>query len=198
METIFTLQKAETKDHKYSSPALSMTTAISGLLTFGSTICLMVILLTALSGGDVREELFAAAVAAALLSGSVFVISWLMFKKAKRVFLKKRKEMYRSARKLTGKVIGVTKHIRHVKYMRDTFDEILWSFKIEYKDGNEVKTVTSDKYLNDISKVLKSDRVSVFVLEDNTLVFKNYCLRNNESDPYIKLETEVTEQDAEI
>ena len=75
METIFTLQKAETKDHKYSSPALSMTTAISGLLTFGSTICLMVILLTALSGGDVREELFAAAVAAALLSGSVFVIS---------------------------------------------------------------------------------------------------------------------------
>ena len=198
MGTSYKLQRAETKDHGFSSPALSMAAAIGGLLAFGGLICLGMVFPAILSGGSVKGEFFAAGVGVTVLGGSLFVISQMMFRKAKREFLKKRKEMYKSGKRFSGRVVGVNKHVRHVKYMKDTFDETLWSFKIEYNDGGEIRTVTSDKYLNDISQVLKSDKVTVVILGDGTAVFKNYCLRNNENDPCIKLETEETEQDAEI
>ncbi len=198
MENSFTLQKAERTDTKYKNPALTMTAAIAGLGCFGGIICLCTILLSALSGGNVSGGIFAAAAAVTLVCGAVFAAASIMFQKRKKEYLKKRRELSKSAVRVQGKVVGVTKYVRHVKYMKDTFDEILWCFKIKYKDGDNYKTVQSDKYLNDISKVLKSDKVEVLILEDKTLAFKNFKLRKDDNEPFVKLETEIIEQEAEL
>ena len=198
MENDFKLQKAESKDSKYKSPALSLFSAVSGLFAFGGMICLCAVLLTQMSGGNVNANFFLASFVITILGSVMFTVSSFLYKKGKSVYLSQRKEMIKSAKKFEGRIIGVTKFIKHVKYMKDTFDEIVWRFKIEYNDDGEVKTVFSDKYLNDISNVLKSDKVNILALEDNTLVFKNYQLRHNENEPYIKLETEEIEQETEL
>ena len=198
MEKSFILQKAETNDIKFSNPVLSMTAALSGLGAFGGIICLCMVLMSALSGGNVSSKFFCAATVITIICGMIFVAVSFTFQKQKKMYLKKRKELSKNAVRVQGKVVGVTKYVRHVKYMKETFDEVLWCYKIKYKDGDKYKTVQSDKYLNDISKVLKSDKVDVLILEDKTLVFKNYQLRKDETEPYVKFETEEIEQEAEL
>ncbi len=198
MKTEFTLKKAESKDSKYSSPMITMLSAVAGMLAFGGMICLCAVLLTRMSGGDVNAKFFTASFAVTIVGSVMFMLLSFLYRMGKKEYFKQRKEMYASARRLTGKVTGVTKYVRHVKYMKETFDETLWRFKITYEYGGEEKTAMSDKYLNDISKVLKSDKVSVLILSDGTTAFRNYQLRSTEEDPCIQLETEVIEQDAEV
>jgi len=194
----YILQKAQTKDAEFRSPALNMLTALGGLGVFAGIICIFVILLSALSGGKSNIQSFIAAVGITLISACVFIVSYYIFNRKKKAYLKKKKRMLANAKRFDGQITGIVKNIRHVKYMHETFDEITWCFKIEYNDEEGTKTVNSELYLNDITRVLKNDRVSVLVLSDGTTVFKNFHLRKDDQESYIKLPLEDIEKGDEI
>ena len=47
-----------------------------------------------------------------------------------------KKALRKNAVKIEGRIVGIEKRIRHVSYMNDVFDEILWNFQVEYKNEN--------------------------------------------------------------
>ena len=76
--------------------------------------------------------------------------------------------------------------------MKEVFDETIWNFIIKYKDeNNEIITVKSEKFLNDISEVLASKNVTVYALEDGTFEFGKYKLRENKDDDFVKLKIKI-------
>ena len=85
MEKSFILQKAETNDIKFSNPVLSMTAALSGLGAFGGIICLCMVLMSALSGGNVSSNFFCAATVITIICGMIFVAVSLTFQKQKKM-----------------------------------------------------------------------------------------------------------------
>jgi len=179
----FTLQKAQSKDAGFKSPVLNMLTSLGGLGVFGGIICICVVFLSALSQGKANGQAFLVSVGITIISACIFIISYSAFRKKKKEYIKKKKSMIANAACYNGKVTGIVKQIRHVKYMKENFDEITWCFNITYTDNEGVKNVYGDLYMNDITKVLKDDHVTVLVLNDGSLAFKNFHLRKDDSEP---------------
>ncbi len=190
----YVLQKAQSKDTDFKSPALNMLIALGGLGVFAGIICIFVILLSALSGGRSNDQAFIAAVGITIICAFVFTASYAAFNRKKKAYIKNKKSMLTNAKRFSGHIVGIVKNIRHVEYMHETFDEVTWSFKIEYTDDAGTKTINSDLYLNDITQVLKDDRVSVLVLSDGATAVKNFHLRNETSDPVIDMPVEEVER----
>ena len=197
----FELVRAEEKDSKYSNPKLRLMLAIGYLGIFGSIITVYMITMSALSREDHGFD--AAYTAAALVVLAVCIAAVIalnvMDKKAKKEFFKNEKTLRKNAKKYRGKIVGAEKNIRHVTYMKEVFDEIIWNFIIKYKDeNNEIVTVKSEKFLNDISEVLASRNVAVYALEDGTFEFGGYKLRENPDDDFVKLKVKVHEEDSKV
>lgn len=197
----FELVRAEEKDAKYSNPKLRLMLTIGYLGIFGSIITVYMIVMSALSredhGFDVTYTA-AAIIVFAVCTAAVAVLN-IFDKKAKKEFLKNERNLRKNAKKYRGKIVGAEKNIRHVMYMKDVFDEIIWNFVIKYKNENdEIITVKSDKFLNDISEVLTSKNVIVYELEDGTFEFGGYKLRENPDDDFVKLKVKINEEDSKV
>lgn len=199
MEDSFVLQKAASDETKYTNNILSLIIALSGLGAFGSLICLCMTVISAFSRQKFDNiGLIAASFIGMLLCVLVFVVADEMYKQRKKAYLKAQKKLYKKAERIKGRVVGAVKYVRHVKYMRDTFDDIQWCFKIEYGFGDEKKIIESDRYLNDISQVLADDRVYVLMLDGEVIAFEGYKLRCDDREPYVQLNTEEIEQESEV
>jgi len=197
-ESKYTLKKATPKDADFKSPVLNMLITLSGLGIFGGIICICVILLSALSQAASDGRAFLVSVGITVISACIFIVSYSAFNKKKKEYIKKRKSMTANAQRFSGRVVGIVKNVRHVDYMKETYDEITWCFNIEYTDNAGTRTVKSDVYLNDITVVLRDDRVTVLVLQDGSFSFKNFHLRKNDSEPYKKFKIEEVETGDEI
>ncbi len=195
------LVRAEEKDVKYSNPKLRLMLAIGYLGIFGSIITVFMIFMSALSRENHKFDVtytIVAIVVMTLCIAAVIVLN-MLDKKAKKEFFKNEKMLRKNAKKYRGKIVGIEKNIRHVTYMKDVFDEIIWNFIIKYKnENNEIITVKSEKFLNDISEVLASKNVTVYALEDGTFEFGGYKLRENKDDDFIKLKVKINEEDAKV
>ena len=195
------LVRAEEKDVKYSNPKLRLMLAIGYLGIFGSIITVFMIFMSALSRENHKFDVtytIVAIVVMTLCIAAVIVLN-MLDKKAKKEFFKNEKMLRKNAKKYRGKIVGAEKNIRHVTYMKEVFDETIWNFIIKYKDeNNEIITVKSEKFLNDISEVLASKNVTVYALEDGTFEFGGYKLRENKDDDFIKLKVKINEEDAKV
>lgn len=196
------LIKAEGEDSKYSNPMLRLLLALGYLGIFGSIITVYMIIMSAMPRDDHNVEitLMAAALIAFAVCTAAVVFLNIIDKKARKEFFEKENTLRKNAKRFDGKIVGVEKHIRHVRYINEVFDEILWNFKIEYFDDekNELLTVSGEKFLNDISEVLSEDSVSVFVPEDGSVFFDDYRLKKDPDDEFLKLEVEVYEKDSKV
>lgn len=196
------LLKAEGEDSRYSNPMIRLLLTLGYLGIFGSIITIYMIVMSALSRDDHAVEVSFMAAALIALVGCIAAVVFLNIidKKAKKEFFEKEAELRNSAKKFDGRIVGVEKHVRHVKYVNDVFDEIIWNFKIEYFDDekNELLTVSGERFLNDISEALAEDSVSVFVSKDGSLYFDDYKLKKNPDDEFVKLSVEVFEKDARV
>ena len=197
----YQLLKAKEKDAKYSNPMLRLFLTLGYLGIFSALITVYMAAMTALSREDHKFEYSYAAVAAVIFLICIVMVVWLNYKdkKSRKAFLKHEKELRRNAVKYRGRIVGVEKYVRHVRYLNDVFDEVTWRFIIKYKnENNEIVTVKSDDYLNDISDVLADNKVVIYCLEDKTFEFKGYKLRESESDKPVKLKVNVLEDDVKV
>ena len=196
------LIRVEGEDARYSNPMLGLLLALGYLGIFGSIITVYMIVMSALSRDDHAVEInfMAAALIALAVCTAAVVFLNIIDKKSRKEFFEKENNLRKNAKKFDGKIVGAQKHIRHVKYLNDVFDEIIWNFKIEYFDDekNELLTVSGERFLNDISEVLADDSVSVFVMKDGSLRFDDYKLKKNPGDEFIKLEVETDEKDSKV
>ena len=197
----FELMRAEEKDAKYSNPKLRLLLAIGYLGIFGSIITVFMIFMSALSREDHGfDSMYTAAaiIVLAICTAAVIVLG-ILDKKAKKEFLKNEKNLRKNAKKYKGKIVGAEKNIRHVQYLKDVFDETIWNFIIKFKDENdEIVTVKSEKFLNDVSEVLASRNVTVYALQDGTYEFGGYKLRENTDDDFVKLKVKINEEDSKV
>ena len=197
----FKLIRAEEKDAKYSNPKLRLMLTIDYLGIFGSVITICMIVMSAFSRDNhsVDFKYISAAAVVLILCVAAAAALNVMDKKARKEFLKNEKNLRKNAKKYKGKIVGTEKNIRHVTYMKEVFDEIIWNFIIKYKDeNNEIITVKSEKFLNDISEVLASRNVTVYALEDGTFEFGGYKLRENSGDDFVKLKVKVHEKNSKV
>ena len=197
----FELVRAEEKDSKYSNPKLRLMLTIGYLGIFGSIITVFMIFMSALSreNYDFDVTYTAAAIVVMMVCAAAVVVLNIRDKKAKKEFLKNEKTLRKNAQKYRGKIVGAEKNIRHVTYMKEVFDEIIWNFIIKYKnENNEIITIKSEKFLNDISEVLTSKNVTVYALKDGTFEFGGYKLRENADDDFVKLKIKINEEDAKV
>ena len=197
----FELVRAEAKDAKYSNPSLRLFLALGYLGIFSSVIAVYMIIMSALSREDhgFNVQYTAVAIVVFIVCLTAVIVMNYLDKKARKEFFKKEKQLLKNAKKYKGKIVAAEKNIRHVKYVNEVFDEIIWNFVIKYKNENdEIITVKSEKFLNDISEVLKSRSVTVYVLEDGSNSFGGYHLREKADDEYIKLKIKVHEEEAKV
>lgn len=197
-----TLIRAGGDDANYSNKTFRLFLSLGYLGIFGSFICMFMMIMSAVSREnhllDVKP-MAAAIIALVVCIVAVIVVS-LLDKKSRNEFKTAEKKLLANAKSVDGRIVGVVKHIRHVSYAREVFDEITWNFKIEYFDeeNNKTCTVESDRYLNDISAVLADDSVKVYIKSDGTLAFDGYKLRESFDDEYISPEIEEDVQDMEV
>ncbi len=197
----FELVKADEKDCEYSNPLLRILSAVFGIVGFGSLIAIFMAVLSAFAGGAsaLSVKFFCSAGMAFALSAAAAAIAGYYDKKERRKFLKHKKALRKNAVKIEGRIVGIEKRIRHVSYMNDVFDEILWNFQVEYKnENNETLVVPSDRFLNDISEVLKNDKVTVYVMKDGKIGFGGYQLRKSAEDRPLKLKINVIETNSGV
>lgn len=197
----FELIRAEEKDSKYSNPKLRLILTIGYLGIFGSIITVFMIFMSALSreNHEFDVKYTAAGIVVMMVCTAAVVVLNIQDKKAKKEFFKNENILRKNAQKYRGKIVGAEKNIRHVTYMKEVFDETIWNFIIKYKDeNNEIITVKSEKFLNDISEVLASKNVTVYALEDGTFEFGKYKLRENKDDDFVKLKIKINEEDAKV
>jgi len=197
----YVLLTAKEKDAKYSNPMLRLFLALGYLGIFSGLITVYMAVMTALSREDHKFEYTYAAAAAVIFAVCIALVLWLNYKdkKARKAFFKHEKELRKNAKKYRGKIVGIEKYVRHVRYLNDIFDEITWRFIIKYKNENdEIVTVKSDDYLNDITDVLVDSKVSVYCLEDDTFEFKGFKLRESDSDVPVKFKVHVFEEDVKV
>ncbi len=196
------LFRAESEDSKYSNPMLRLFLTLGFLGIFGSIITLYMIVMSYFSRGKTHFEFefAAAAVIAFVICAAAVTVLNIIDKKEKNKFLEKEKTKLKNAKRYKGKVIGAEKHINHVRYLNDVFDEVVWNFIIEYFDEETNKNimVQSEKFLNDISEVLSEDSVTVCVLEDGTLFFEDYRLRESRDKDFIKLKIDIDEINSKV
>lgn len=196
------LLKAEGDNSKHFNPMIQLLSAIAYLGVFGSVICGFMIIMSAASDKNntldislmsVTITVFAVCIAAVIVLGIVN-------KNSEKKLRQEDNIKILNARRTDGKVVGVVKHINHVAYRHEIFDETIWNFKINYfnEEKNCICTVESDRYLNDISTVLANDTVTVYIKSDGKLAFDGYKLRKSFDDDYIKLEIEEDIQDTEV
>lgn len=197
-----TLIKADGDDANYSNKMLRLLLSLGYLGVFGSFICMFMMIMSAVSREnrllDVKP--MAAAIVTLAVCIAVVIAVTILDKKGRKDFQAAEERLLTNAKAVDGRVVGVVKHIRHVSYAREVFDEITWNFKIEYFDeeNNETRTVESDRYLNDISTVLADDSVTVYIKSDGTLAFDGYKLRESFDDEYISPKLEEDVQDTEV
>lgn len=193
--------KAQSDDIKYSNTALRLLIVLASLGIFGSMICIFMIVMSAASQGSqsININFLAGTVIFCGLCIAAVVVLCVFDNAARKRFFENEKTLRKNAKRFDGKIVGIEKHINHVKYANEIFDEILYNFLVEYKnENNETVTVKGEGFLNDITEALADDSVTVLELEDGTLVFENYCLRKKTDDNFIKLTTEVKEEDKKV
>ena len=198
----FELVRAEDKYAKYSNPTLRLLIALGCLGIFASMVGEFMVVMSAVSQKGQNTQKNMTVGAGALIVFAVCLADVIFLSKRdkhnRKQFLNEQKNLKKTAVKYKGKIVKVQKHIRHVKYMNEVFDETTWRFVVKYKNENEqIITILSEPFLNDISQVLKSRSVDVYVLSDGSCEVSEYKLRVSEDEPPIEFKTELTEEESQ-
>ena len=158
------------------APILRVLTAVAYMGIFAGFMGLLASLLPFVSSGrDVKENMIMSLIAVLFFTVSAIVF-FIFFKKKKSDFFKNNEDLLKNAVKYSGEVVSCEKQIKKIKYGNRDFEEVTWVFIIKYKDEkNDIVTVKSGKYLNDISNVLGGVSVDVLKKSDGTYAFENFC-----------------------
>lgn len=197
----FELIRAEEKDAEYSNPMIRLFLTLGYLGIFGSIIAVYMIIMSALSRDDHGFDVTYTAAAVIIFAVCLVAVILLNIsdKKNRNEFLKNKKQLRRNAKKYKGKIVAAEKNIRHVKYMNEVFDEIIWNYVIKFKnENNEILTVKSEKFLNDISEILSSRNVTVYSLENGTYEFGGYKLRESSDEDFVELKVKIREENSKV
>lgn len=137
------LLKAYGENEDYNNNVLRLMSALCCLGIFGSIICMLMIAVASLSrnSGFVNIKPLAAAIIVLFVSIAGAAALSFLDKKSKSQFYACEKNCLANAVCIDGNVVGVVKHVRHITYAHEMFNEITWSFKIEY--FNEEKIVSA-------------------------------------------------------
>ncbi len=193
---------AQSIDSKRSAPMIQLFSAVAYLGIFSALVGAYMIVMSGFSGN--KSDLLKKAMPAAVLIFAVCVAAVFVFrfldKKNRAAFEEKEREKLNSSPCFDGEVKKIKKHIRHVSYSHDVFDDITWRFVIEYTDSESGKVyiADSDAYLNDISDVLADSGVKVHKLSDGALIFDGYKLKKSFGDKGISLEVEEESEDTAV
>lgn len=193
---------AQSSDAKRSAPMLQLLSAVAYLGIFSSLVGAYMIVMSSFSGNEsglIKKAMPAAVLIFAVCVAAVFVFRFLD-KRNRAAFEEKEREKLNSSPCFDGEVKKIKKHIRHVSYSHEVFDEITWRFVIEYTDSEtgEVCTADSDAYLNDISDILADSGVKVHKLSDGALIFDGYKLKKSFKDKGVSFEVDEESEDAAV
>lgn len=193
---------AQSSDSKRSAPMLQLFGALAYLGIFSSLVGAYMIVMSSFSGNEsglMKKAMPAAVLIFAVCVAAVFIFRFLD-KKNRAAFEEKEREKLNFSHCFDGEVKKIKKHIRHVSYSHEVFDEITWRFVIEYTDSEtkEVCTADSDAYLNDISDILADSDVKVHKLPDGALIFDGYKLKKSFKDKGVGFEVEEESEDAAV
>lgn len=189
----FSLIKAG--EEKGGNAVLSVFSVIAYLGVFSSLIGAFMVFMSAMSSDNKAlnyDVLAGCVIAFAVCIGAAIVTSVLQRReneKAERL----RGEFIKSTAPVDGKIVGINKYVKRIYHEGNTYEELLWSFNIEYRDSktNEKRSVESEKYLNDVSNVISGDSVKIYFREDGTFELDGFALRKSEDDA--KAELKITE-----
>ncbi len=171
------------------SALFSVLAAVAYLGIFGGIICCAAAILINISESDGQEDytLLAQGIIAAAASGCLAVLFALLGRKARSSDVRKREQLLKSLPRVEGKIVGITKYVRTIKQGSAVYHDAEWSFKIEYTDTQGKRhTAESERYVDDVQDMLKSDRVYVY-LKDDGIELDGYELRKSDDDPAAEL-----------
>ena len=170
------LISGEPEQEEYA-PVLRVLIAVAYMGALAAVVGAMAAVLSIVSGGEARQKL-ALTVGAFVLFGAAAAVLSLIDRKKRRSFEREKNAQLEKSERIKGEVVSVEKHIKKVKYMTDSFEELSWRFVIRVSDEKDgEREIKSGRYLNDISNVLKSTAVTVIEMPDGARRFEGFELR---------------------
>lgn len=190
--TEYILIRAEDKRGKFRKVSYSLPITLSYLGIFSSLICEFMVIMSALSRSnhEINFTVMAGGAIVFVLCTVAAVAFSLLEKRSIQKADEERKEILKGITPVDGTVKNVNKYIRRIHHDGNAYEESVYTFSIEYSDSEtgELKTLESEKYLNDVTQVLSDNKVNIYFEKNGDFELDGFVFRKSESDPPYPLE----------
>lgn len=182
----YSLVRAEDKRKKFGKVSYSLPLTLSYLGIFASLICEFMVIMSAFS--QPNHTIDFTVMAGGLIVFVISVALTFVFSALEKKSIQKaeniRKEILNSITPVNGKVKSINKYIRRIYHDGNAYEESLYTFNIEYDDpkNGELKTLESEKYLNDVTQVLANNEVKIYFDDNGDAELDGFVFRKSDSD----------------
>lgn len=186
----YSLLKANEFDSDTDRVPFQLLMTVACLGVFSSVVCEFMLIMSALSGTEhkLNYKFMAGGVIVFIVCAAAAFIFGALQKNAVKKLRQKERDFIDSTTPVDGKIIAVNSYVKLIHHGKSTYRETLWSMLIEYTDDDgAVKTIESEKYLNDICEVLTDTAVKIYFKDNERFILDGFKLRKDENDERINV-----------